>query len=253
MKNKKAQVAIWIILAILLVVSIIIFALLSRKPTLTSQELLNPKAYIEKCTRQSVNDALDPILEHGGFINPENYKLYETIKVSYLCKNSENVHGCINQHPALLSEIDKEIENYIYPRIYQCFLQLKNELVNRGREFEFGEINLSVDLILGKVIVDVNGEMVITSGEETSKYNGVKVEVISSIYDLANVAVKILNDERKYCYFEYVGYMILYPRFSIEKWVMSDNTKIYTISDKESKEKLNIAITSKNCETGGTI
>ena len=244
MKNRKAQVAIWIILAILLVVSIIIFALLNRKPGLTNQDILNPKAYIEKCARQSVNDALDPILEQGGFINPENYKLYNGIKATYLCENIGNYEPCINQHPLLLNEIKKEIYSYVKPRIDQCFSQLKDSYEKRGYDISLGNMTLDVSLGPSRVFVDIDKVFVITSGEEVNRYETFKAEVVSSVYDIGSVAMEIASQQAKYCYFEYVGYMILYPRFLIEVYSMSDSTKIYTIQDKYSNEKMNIAIRS---------
>ena len=244
MKNKGAQVAIWIILAILLVVSIIIFALLNREPGLTSQELLNPKAYIEKCTRQSVNEALDPILEQGGFIEPENYKLYNGIKATYLCQNIGYYKPCINQHPLLLNEIKKEVYSYVKPRIEQCFSQLKENYEKRGYDVSLGDMSLDVSLAPSRVFVDIDRVLVISRGEEVNRYEKFKAEIVSSVYDIGSVAIEIASQQAKYCYFEYVGYMILYPRFSIDVYSMSDSTKIYTIEDEYSNEKMNIAIRS---------
>ena len=56
--------------------------------------------------------------------------------------------------------------------------------------------------------------------------------------------MEISNQEAKYCYFEYVGYMLLYPKMDIEKFAMSDSTKIYTLKDKKSDKEMNIAIRS---------
>ena len=251
--NKKAQIAIWVILAILLVFVILSIFLVRKKPGIDSVLEAEPNVYIEKCARDYVNEAVDLMLPQGGFVEPKDYKVYENMKIAYLCKNSKNIYGCINQHPALLDEITKEIENYISPKIEMCFSQLKEEIEKRRGKLELGEINLSVDLSLSRVIVKIDRVIIMTKAEKTSKYENFNTEMNSPIYDLTNVAIEISNSENKYCYFEYVGYMITHSRFSIEKWMMGDNTKIYTIEDRESKKKMNIAITSKNCRGGATI
>ncbi|HLC52957.1 MAG TPA: hypothetical protein VJK03_00280, partial [Candidatus Nanoarchaeia archaeon] len=58
------------------------------------------------------------------------------------------------------------------------------------------------------------------------------------------VAIEISSQEAKYCYFEYVGYMILHPEFDIQKTALSDSTKIYTIKDIRTEEVMRIATRS---------
>ena len=62
------------------------------------------------------------------------------------------------------------------------------------------------------------------------------------LYDIAYVANEIASQEAKFCYFEYVGFNILYNKFDIKKYTLSDSTKIYTIKDKQSGEEMNIAV-----------
>ena len=79
---------------------------------------------------------------------------------------------------------------------------------------------------------------------QTMKYNEFNADIKSPLYNLAKIAIEIASQQAKFCYFEYVGYMILYPRYSIDVFAMSDSTKIYSIEDRESGKKLNIAIRS---------
>ena len=86
--------------------------------------------------------------------------------------------------------------------------------------------------------------MTIRERGNTQIIDGFDVQIISPLYDLVNVAVEIANQEAKYCYFEYVGYQVLYPNFDIRKFAFSEGTKIYTIKDKYSDKEMNIAIRS---------
>ena len=62
------------------------------------------------------------------------------------------------------------------------------------------------------------------------------------MYDLASVANEIASQEAKFCYFEYVGFNILYNDFDIRKDTLSDSTKIYTIKHKKTAAEMNIAV-----------
>jgi len=88
----------------------------------------------------------------------------------------------------------------------------------------------------------IGRKITLAKNEQSQTFNEYNIEVMNPLYDLSKVAIEIASQEAKYCYFEYVGYMILYPRFSIEKFAFSDSTKIYTIKDKYTNKEMNIAI-----------
>src|SRR3989344_2411749 len=90
----------------------------------------------------------------------------------------------------------------------------------------------------------INKKMTLSSKEGTKNIEDFNFEIRHPLYELALVANEIASQEAKYCYFEYVGYMILYPEFDIKKTALSDSTKIYTILHKDSNSEMNIAIRS---------
>ena len=241
LKNKKAQIAIWVIIAIAIVAVIGFLFVFSKKPIGTEADISDPKGRIEKCARDAVNEAADEILKHGGFIEPKNYKLYQNNKATYLCENTGNYKPCVNQHPLLLNEIKKEIKEYSYPIIEKCFLDIKDELEKRKYVVSFGETGINISLGSDRIYLDIMKDIEISKNDLNSRYKEFNIEVNNPLYDLAKVAIEIAGQESKYCYFEYVGYMILYPRFDIKKFTMSDSTKIYTIKDKYSNKEMNIA------------
>ncbi len=243
-RNKKGQVMIWVILAIALVASMILFFTIDRHPIITTQRDFNANNYIESCVREHVNDAVNEMIPHGGFIEPVNFKVYDDIKIEYLCENIGNYLPCVNQHPMLLNEMKLEIKNYIEPRVEQCFADFKREIESRNGNVEYGPMNIEVSLGPDRVYTNIARRTTITQNGETTTADEYNFEIVNPLYDLGNVAIEIASQEAKYCYFEYVGYMILYPRFSIEKFAMSDSTKIYQIKDKKTNKELNIAIRS---------
>ena len=93
--NKKGQLAIWVIIAIFLVASIVLFFFIERRvsvPAEVGAGEVNPKQFIDKCVRKHANEAVDIMLPQGGFIKPEHAKLYKNINVSYLCYKIGRAH-----------------------------------------------------------------------------------------------------------------------------------------------------------------
>ncbi|MEK6849952.1 MAG: hypothetical protein AABX85_00060 [Nanoarchaeota archaeon] len=246
MRNKKAQVALMVIVAMVIVAMIIIlFFILGKRPTiiLPGGET-NVQSAVEKCARDAANEAVEKMIPQGGFVEPENYKVYKNTKVSYLCQNIGYYKPCINQHPMFINEEIKEIKNYVEPIVRQCFDSFKTEMEKRNYEVSMDEMQLNVSLATERIYIDIDRKIKLTKNEQTQTFDKYEIEIINPIYDLSKVAIEIASQEAKFCYFEYVGYMILYPKIGIEKFAFSDSTKIYTIQDKKSKKEMNIAIRS---------
>ena len=243
-KSKRSQVTIFIIIALMIVVMIAMIFVIWRKPVISISPEADPQAYIEKCTRDSVIKSLDILSPRGGSINPVNYKLYEEIPRRFLCFNQNYYHSCINQEPMLIEHIEKEITSYIELEVKACFSSLKQELEKRSYEIDEGTIDIEIELKTKKVLVTLNKKFQIKKNEETREFKQFKAQIIHPIYDLANIALEITNQESKYCNFEYIGHMVFYPQYKIEKFVAGDSAKIYTITEKSSDKKFVFAVRS---------
>lgn len=244
-RDKKAQVAVFVLIALVIAAMIIVLFLISKKPSIlpVSGDVSIQKS-IEKCARDSVNEAVEKMLPQGGFVEPENYKVRKNIKVAYLCQNIGYFKPCISQHPMFINEEIREVENYVKPRVEQCFLDMKNEYEKRQYSVDMESMQLNVSLGSNRIYIFIDRKITLTKNEQSQSFNEYDIEVMNPLYDLSKVAIEIASQEAKYCYFEYVGYMILYPRFSIEKFAFSDSTKIYTVKDKYSNKEMNIATRS---------
>lgn len=241
--NKKGQMTIFVIIAIVIVAILIILFVFRKnveKP-IDFNEGSNSVPFVEGCARDSAKEALDLMLPQGGFVNPKNYISYNHINITYLCENVGYFEPCVNQHPVFLNEIRDEIYDYSYNDIDECFLSFKDEMESKNKQVEIGEMNLSYELAPNRVKIKIDRNMKITDGDKISNLNNFEVEIMHPVYELANVANEIASQEAKYCYFEYVGYMLTYPQFTIAENTLSDSTKIYSIKDNKSGKELNIA------------
>ena len=245
-KDKKAQVTLWTIIAIAILAVIVIFFIYKSRIAPVTQKNIeeNPSLYIDECVQESVNEAVDIMLPQGGFISSEHSKIYNDINISYLCYNAGNYLPCINEHPLLLTEIKTELKDYISPRIEKCFQNYKEEIENRRGVINLGEMALSVELVPDNIFVNIRRDVDVKIKEQSYNYNEFSFDIINPIYNLARIAMEITSQEAKYCYFEYIGYTILYPRYKIDRFSMSDYTEIYTIQDKRSEKEMNIAVRS---------
>lgn len=247
MKIKRGQVTIFIIIAILLVVAIVLFFYLLRQRNIDTQLRLSPVNYIESCTKDAVEEAVNIMLPQAGYLNPENYKMYENNKVAYLCYNKNYYQACINQEPVYIEHLQNEIASYIKPKIDECFYSLQLELEKRGDRVETGSLSISTEIVPHQIRININKKFEISKNQESQKYEEFKIRKISPLFDLANVAREIVNQESKYCNFEHLGYMLFYPRFDIDKKSVGQGetaSKIYIIGDRASGKKLYIAIRS---------
>lgn len=246
-REKKAQTTIFIIIAVLIIAGVLIYFLLQKKTEIVKPSGLNVESYIRKCTQDATRNAIDIMLSQGGYIEPKNYKLYNDKKVAYLCYNKNYYLPCINQEPLYIQHLEQEIKSFIEGKIDECFYQLKAELEKRHYEVDSGKMILNTGLFPREAEIKISREFVVSKGEETKRYTEFKVSLNSPLYDLAIVAQEIADQEARFCNFEYLGYMLLYPEVKIEKKAVGqgeDASKIYIIEDKASKKKLYLAVRS---------
>jgi len=154
--NQRGQITIFVILALILIVGIIFIFLLIREPEVEIVSEQNPQAYIEGCTRDAVEEALELVMLNAGDIEPKGSVLYHGRNVSYLCYNRNYYGACINQKPLLIEHIEDEINVYIKPRISNCFQVLEPTLKPRyeGEMEEY--LNLDTKLTSKGVEVYIN-------------------------------------------------------------------------------------------------
>ena len=241
--RKKAQVTIFIILALILIVGVILAFLLIRKPSIGISDEENPQAYIESCTNEAVEEAVEMLLENGGDLEPKGSVMYNGKELTYLCYNENYYKPCINQRPMLIEHIENEITSYIQPRVSNCFQTLKSELETRY-DVEMGNMELTTELQTKQVVIDIKRDFKMTRGDDVRSFTKFKANLINPIYDLAKLAMEITNQEAHYCNFDILGFMIIYPKYDIYKFRTGDSDTIYTVEDLLTNQKFKFAIRS---------
>lgn len=241
--NQRAQVAVWVILAVFIVGAIMLYFAVSggKKILPVFQESIEPQPYMARCVRQAASDALEKMLPQGGFVVPTPRAAYRGRNVTYVCMTTARYEPCVMQHPLYVEEVRAELQRVIGPEIDECFLTLKEELEQRGTSVEIGEQRVHVELSPQRVQIAVERKMRTEEKGRNRAFERFDTAIAHPVYDLALVATEIANQEAIYCSFEYLGYMMLYPAFDIQKVALSDGTKVYTIKDIASSQALTIA------------
>lgn len=251
MDERKGQVTIFVVLAVILLASIILFFVLTRDADTEvpgqGETVFEPSSFIETCAKDSVIEATNIMLPQGGFISPQNPRNFDGKPVEYICENAGFYNPCIQQHPVLIQEMKQEIKNYISPRIEDCFSEMETEFERRNAGVIFiNGLSPQIDVSFAQDLIKLNikQSLKIEKSEETQTFEEFNIDIKSPAYNLAIIAMEIAAQQARYCYFEYVGYNIIYNRYKVEPFALSDPTRIYTITDKDSGQFMRIAIRS---------
>jgi len=237
--NKRAQITIFIILALAIIVLLVL--LFTRNNELTT--IFNTKSpinQIKDCSKEALSEGLELISSQGGSISPENYYLYENNKIEYLCYTEENYKEGIIQKPLLKQSIEKELKKYITPKIKGCIDSVKTSLEKKSYIVSYKDPEISLELIPNNIFATIDLDLKITK-DKTESYKSIKTNIDSNLYKIIMIASSILNFEASQGDSEIMTYMIYYPSLKIEKKIQGDGTKIYILTDKTSLEKFMFA------------
>jgi len=242
-KPKRSQVTIFIIFAIVIIIGIVLaFYLVGRAdPDTGRSEPQNPKKYIDKCTRDAVEDSIEKILTNGGEIEPELTIIYQGENYTYLCYQQNYYIPCVNQKPMLKKSIEEELKRDTKEEIKECFDSVKDELEDKGYNISDSSLDYGVELVPDNVLININKKMDIVKGENSESFKDFDTKIPSAAYGLVDTAREIVSQEARFCNFEDLGFMILYPKYDI-KLITYDGSKVYKIKQRTTGEEFMFAI-----------
>ncbi|MGV8142894.1 MAG: hypothetical protein ACP5NS_04675 [Candidatus Pacearchaeota archaeon] len=241
--NKRAQIAIFVIVGILIVTVILFIFLIDRTPRISrGQDLDNPESYIDNCVKEQASIEIDNLIAHAGFPDAQDIVMYKGIAIPYLCKNVNYYQPCIAQYPIYLTQVQKELVTQFSDDVEVCFATLSQELAKRNYIVDAGQITLSAEIKPSITHIGIERQFTISKEGFARTYDRFDVFVNTKLYELASIAQEIVSQEAKFCYFSNDGFMALYNNFDVRKDVLGESTKIYTIENKETSEKMTLAI-----------
>ncbi len=240
--QKRGQVTIFVIVALLIVGAIIIYlAFPKTRAIFPGASLPNPNSYLSDCLSPIITSNMKTLSEQGGYLKPDNPALYKGNKIEYLCYTSENYKPCIVQQPLLVSKFESELKKSIQPKASSCISELKNLYEQKEYKFTSSDsINVTVDT--GSVRVEYITPITI-SKDTTQTFRRAGLVKSSNMYDLLMTATSIVQFESTLGNSETSLYIQYYPDLNIEKMKRQDDT-IYTLTNVVSKESFRFATRS---------
>jgi hypothetical protein len=256
MESTRSQITIFVIIALLIVVSIALLFVFIRKPSAIS--LVAPERpdtitdYIRQCASDYTLEAVSLILPHGGFLQPSlsSSLKFNNTQVIWLCYTPFNEQVCTNRHPMLQSEVENEIAGYIKPKLEACFADVKNKLGNYDYKEE--PLSFGVNILPKTVYINMTKKITYTSGGRTISLKNFDTAVSNSLYDIIRIAIEAVNQEVKDCDCSQTCNADIFglntenkDYFEIKRFISGSNEKIYTIIDRLTGKKFNFAV--RNC------
>ncbi len=236
--NKRGQIAIFVIIAVAIVLVIVAGFFLTRVDVSTSGEL-NPNSFLRECIEPKVLEGLEILSRQGGSLQPENYLMYEGDRLEYLCYTSTDYDLCVVQQPLLVRHVENELKNFVGPTANDCVRSLKEAYEDRGFEVSSSNGEINVSIISGKINVEFLSPMTVTK-EQTQTFSKFGIAVNSEFYDLLITATSIIQYESSVGNSETLLYIQYYPDLKIEK-IKRDGDTVYKLSNVVTGDKFNFA------------
>lgn len=247
--GRKGQVTIFVIIAIVIIAGVILFFALTDTGrnllrNITGQEI-DFNSQVRNCIENNpeIKSEINLIMSQGGSLNPENYFLYNDTEFSYLCYTNEYYKGCVMQNPNLLFNTENEIENSIRNNIQTCFNDAEEDLKSRGYRVTKQNMELTIDIIPKRILIDVNYPFTIEK-ETTQRYENFDFRLLSNHYQLISIGTSILNYEARYGDSESLTFMALYPHIRVNKLKQGDSSTVYILTDRNTGDVFGFAVRS---------
>lgn len=240
-KIKRGQVTIFIILGIVIVVGILAAVFLRQDIAKIFGKDIEPRTAIRSCVEEAIEPAMKTVLDNAGEISPELMKMYNGTKYNYLCYQSGDYTPCINTHPMIKKTAENSMMDLTRDQVEQCFVDVIEELESRGNTVTEGDLTYSLELVPGNLVVTIEKKLTVTGKDTTQSFEDFSFEKLTQMYGLFNLVREVVNQESQFCYFDYNGFMTLYPEYKIKK-ISYDNSWIYTALHEKSMEKIKFAI-----------
>ena len=249
-RDKKGQVTLFIVLAILLVSSVILL-FYYWKPGLFRPGDSQPQ--LESCISNSLEQRIETLALSAGLIDPKFNYMYMGSNYTYLCYTDEYYLPCVNQEPFLTKAFEESLSNILLQEFQVCYDSSVDDLRARGYDVEQGDAQFEISIEPGYVSVKIDAPMTVSSGETsvaTQKYN---YRYRTNLYNLLMVATSLIQFETYYGDSEQMQQMFFYPEILIDKQRRDDDTKVYTLKEKEEGIEYRFAVKSFPYPAGGYI
>ncbi|MEK6893601.1 MAG: hypothetical protein AABX07_05365 [Nanoarchaeota archaeon] len=208
--NKRGQLAIFIIIAIIIIAGALIFVFQDRVlPPEKSSEFSIIYEQYDSCIESEASAALSLAGSQGGridtgiFVPGSDYAPFSShlnflgFAVPYWYYISGN--GVIKEQVPTKAQIEKEVADSVAAGIKNCNFE---NLYAQGYSIKFGEPNVKIKIEDAKVSADVTADILASKGENSAKKASHHVEIPSKFGKFYSAALKIYDKEKNEVFLE---------------------------------------------------
>lgn len=225
--KKRGQVTIFIIIAIVLVASVVLFFAFKDKLGIFSPKSDPVYLYVENCIRETGEDAIHFITQNGGYLFPPTLSTSDGIPYYY--SNDRD-------YTPTKERIEEEISDYIKNTLSYC----TNEFTNfQDLNISEGEVKAETIIEDNNLILSVKYPITIEKGGSITRFedfNDIKVD--SRIGVMYNSIKKLIQDQigKEDICLSCISEIVDEEGFTID---MTSTTEgiIFTLRDEHSKIK----------------
>lgn len=239
--DKRGQVTVFIIVGIVIVgFALLVYMLYPNIKSNLSFSAENPSAFMESCLQSDFENNVEILSAQGGSLTPENYILYDSQKVEYLCYTNEYYKPCVVQKPLLKNSIESEMKDALNSPAKKCLEEMKSSFESKGYKVNLQNGDIDVEILPKRVVVHFNNTLILTK-ENSEKQEQLEVFYNNNLYELTSIAMSIINWETTYGDAETTVYMNYYRDLKVEKKVQTDGSTVYIITDRNNGNKFQFA------------
>ncbi len=254
--NRRGQVAIFVIIALIIVSVILLFAFRDQVNSgignIFGSEF-TPQAFLASCIGDDLDIEIERLGKNAGYDSLDDIGKvsYQGDEYAYLCYTSQNYLTCVVQQPLIKGNFEKSLKDIIEPKAEKCLEKLKDEYRRKGFEVKSDKSVAQVSMNPGNVKIVFDTPITATKGEESQRFERLEIELDSEMYDLTFIAKSIIDFESTLGDSETTAYMQYYPDLKIDKIKLSEGSTIYKVSNVVSGEEFRFASRSVAWSGGG--
>lgn len=186
--NKRGQVTIFIILAILIVSAFVIFFSLNKDSKVKTQEnypeeILEIKEFVQDCLIETAENGLVEIGETGGYFSNLDYE-YLGNGIPFYLKNNLKIIPT-------REEIESELEYYIDNELFYCVIGLYQQFPEFT--FEEGDTKSHIEIEEDEIKVSMDYDLTITKEDVSYQIKNYETTISLNLDTLLYVADEVVN------------------------------------------------------------
>lgn len=240
LKSKSAQLSLFIIVGVIIISAIGLIFFLNSKDiiNLPGKKLTSPNEEVSNCIINSIKNYEDNFFKNSLYLDTALVYTYNGETIPFLCYSSDYYIPCIPQVPILSEVVRKDLEEETQKEVTKCILSLKEDYEKRGYSVKDSN-SFKFSLILNELAFSYvfENNIVITRGEDAIKIPNLRGSISSTIPKMLRTAETIVNYETSFCEFNYMTWQALNREITINRFRGGDQTKVYTLEDRNSDDK----------------